>query len=125
MVLYQVSRRVFLTVPDFIADALERWADKEGTKAATLAGFIVEREVREGLRTGEIPPAPNHETEYDSLKHLVMYNRKQLMDSGKFADERLKELMDGAAPTELETVRLALLLDLTEEYVATLPIKKS
>jgi hypothetical protein len=54
-----------------------------------------------------------------------MYNRKQLMDSGKFADERLKELMDGAAPTELETVRLALLLNLTEEYVATLPIKKS
>jgi hypothetical protein len=118
-----MSKRVFLTVPDYISDALDRWAEKEGTKAATLAGFIVEREVREGLKKGEIPPAPA--ADYGSLRELVMHNHSTLFYSEKFTAERLKELMDGAAPTETETLRLALLLNLTEEYVATLPIKKS
>ena len=44
-----------ITLPDGIADALERWALSEGNKASTLAGFIVESEVRRALAEGDIP----------------------------------------------------------------------
>ncbi|MGP1387348.1 MAG: ribbon-helix-helix domain-containing protein [Thainema sp.] len=113
----KVSKRVFLTLPDAIADALERWAEKDGGKAATLAGFLVEREVRAALKTGEIPPeTPN----YESIQQLVLANHDKLLESGRFSDSRLKELESGDTPSEVEIVRLALLLGLSEEYVMNL-----
>lgn len=50
-----VSRRVFLTLPDGVADDLDKWAAAENNKAATLAGFIVEQAVRQAKEQGKIP----------------------------------------------------------------------
>lgn len=46
-----------ITLPDGIADALERWAKSEGNKSSTLAGFIVETQVRNAMAEGDIPEA--------------------------------------------------------------------
>lgn len=46
-----------ITLPDGIAEALERWAKSEGNKAATLAAFIVETEVRTAMSEGRVPDA--------------------------------------------------------------------
>lgn len=118
-----VSRRVFLTLPDQVADDLERWAEAEGTKAASLAGFIVGRAVRDAKLEGRIP-APDSEAlpDYKNLGQCVMHNLTKLVDSGKFPNGRLKELMSGAAPTEVEILRIALICGLTEEYVSSLPL---
>jgi hypothetical protein len=42
-----VSKRYFITLPDGIADALDRWAESERNKPSTLAAFLVERAVRD------------------------------------------------------------------------------
>lgn len=118
-----VSRRVFLTLPDQVADDLERWAEAEGTKAASLAGFIVGKAVRDAKLEGRIPdPEANLLPDYKSLGQVVMHNLTKLVDSSKFPNGRLKELMSGAAPTEIEILRIALICGLTEEYVAGLPL---
>lgn len=118
-----VSRRVFLTLPDQIADDLERWAEAEGTKAASLAGFIVGRAVRDAKLEGRIPdpdiePLPN----YAKFSQVVMHNMAKLVKSGKFPNGRLKELMASAVPTEVELLRVALICGLSEDYLLSLPI---
>jgi hypothetical protein len=50
------GKRLYLTLPTGIYDALERWAESENNKAATLAAFIIEREVRDAQTEGKIPP---------------------------------------------------------------------
>jgi hypothetical protein len=52
-----VSKRVNLTLPDAVFDALERWADAEGRPTANLAAFIVEVAVKEAEQQNKIPPA--------------------------------------------------------------------
>jgi hypothetical protein len=49
------GKRLYLTLPTGIYNALERWAESEGNKAATLGSFLIEREVREALEQGKIP----------------------------------------------------------------------
>ena len=51
-----VSKRYFITLPDGIADALERWAESERNKPSTLAAFLVESAVRDADDQGKIPP---------------------------------------------------------------------
>lgn len=51
-----MSRRVYLTLPDYIYEALKQWADKQGRPTANLAGFLIEVAVLEAQKTGEIPP---------------------------------------------------------------------
>jgi CopG-like RHH_1 or ribbon-helix-helix domain, RHH_5 len=51
-----MSKRVSVTLPDGIADALERWAISEQNKSATLAAFLVESAVRDAQAKGLIPP---------------------------------------------------------------------
>ena len=45
----------------------------------------------------------------------------RLVESGKFPNGRLKDLMGGAPPTEVELLRIALLCGVSEEFV--LPCK--
>jgi hypothetical protein len=52
-----MSKRVSITLPDGIADALERWAVSEQNKSATLAAFLVEAAVRDAQAKGMIPPS--------------------------------------------------------------------
>jgi CopG-like RHH_1 or ribbon-helix-helix domain, RHH_5 len=118
-----VSRRVFLTLPDQIADDLERWAEAEGTKAASLAGFIVGRAIRDAKLEGRIPPeSAGAQPDFKKFHHVVLHYMGKLVESGKFPNGRLKELMGGQPPTEVELLRVALICGLTEEYLASLPI---
>ena len=51
------GKRLYLTLPNGIYEALERWAVSENNKPASLGAFIIEREVREALAKGNIPEA--------------------------------------------------------------------
>jgi len=42
-----MSRRYAITLPDGIAEKLEKWAESEKNKPSTLAAFLVELAVRE------------------------------------------------------------------------------
>jgi hypothetical protein len=53
-----VSRRIHVTLPDYICEALERWADNQGRPTANLAAFLIEVAVLEAQKTGQIPPKP-------------------------------------------------------------------
>ena len=52
----QVSKRVFVTLPDTVFEELERWADSEGRATANLAAFLIELSVRQANEQGKIPP---------------------------------------------------------------------
>lgn len=58
-----MSKRINLTIPDSVYDALERWAAKEGRALANLAAFLVELQVKEALKRGDIPKDPELESE--------------------------------------------------------------
>jgi hypothetical protein len=58
-----VSKRVNLTLPDAVFDALERWADEEGRPTANLAAFLVEMAVKQAEAQNKIPPPPQKKTE--------------------------------------------------------------
>jgi hypothetical protein len=53
-----VSKRVHVTLPDAVYDALERWADSQGRPVANLAAFIIEKAVEGANNEGKIPPPP-------------------------------------------------------------------
>ncbi len=53
-----MSRRCQVTILDYIYEALERWADKQGRPTANLAAFLIEVAVLEAQKTGEVPPNP-------------------------------------------------------------------
>jgi hypothetical protein len=54
-----VSKRVHVTLPDAVYDALERWADSQGRPVANLAAFIIEKAVEGAANDGKIPPPPS------------------------------------------------------------------
>ena len=114
-----VSRRVFLTLPDGVADDLERWAEAEGNKAASLAGFIVEKAIRDAKEQGKIPELPSYKT----IGELVEKKGDRLINYGRFQSGRLQAIKNGDRPTELEIARLALALGLDESYIETLANK--
>ena len=58
-----VSKRLNLTLPDAVFDALERWADAEGRPTANLAAFIVETAVKQAEAQNKIPPPPQKKTD--------------------------------------------------------------
>ncbi len=51
-----VSKRVHITLPDYIYQALEQWAEKQGRPTANLIAFLVETAVVEAQKRGELPP---------------------------------------------------------------------
>ncbi|AFY84988.1 MULTISPECIES: ribbon-helix-helix domain-containing protein [Oscillatoria] len=54
-----MSKRVHVTLPDAVYDALERWADSQGRPVANLAAFIIETAVQGANNDGKIPPPPS------------------------------------------------------------------
>jgi len=50
------GKRIVLSLPPGILEALERWAESEGNRPTSLANWIVETAVREALESGKIPP---------------------------------------------------------------------
>jgi hypothetical protein len=51
-----VSKRVFMTLPDAVFEELEEWADLQGRPTANLAAFLVETALREAKERGEFKP---------------------------------------------------------------------
>lgn len=51
----RMSKRVNITLPDTVHDDLEAWAESQGRTIANLAAFIVETEVRNAKKAGQIP----------------------------------------------------------------------
>jgi hypothetical protein len=117
--LQSVSKRFFVTLPDYIGDALDRWANVERSKPATLAAFLLEKEVREAIEQGKIPadvPAPI----YKSIADLVGKNRDALSEYNRISETRIEALAKGDRPNELEIARIALALRLDESYIESL-----
>ncbi|MEM6256464.1 MAG: hypothetical protein AAF821_26445 [Cyanobacteria bacterium P01_D01_bin.156] len=50
-----VSKRINVTLPDAVAELLEKWADHEGRPTANLAAYIIETAVREAETQGKFP----------------------------------------------------------------------
>lgn len=50
-----VSKRVHVTLPDKVFDALQRWADDQGRPVANLVAYLVEKSVEEADQQGKIP----------------------------------------------------------------------
>ncbi|WP_199316462.1 hypothetical protein [Tolypothrix sp. FACHB-123] len=50
-----VSKRVHVTLPDKVFDALERWADDQGRPVANLVAYLVEKAIEEAETQGRIP----------------------------------------------------------------------
>ena len=59
--LKNVSKRVFITIPDAVFDDLEDWADQQGRANANLAAFLVETAVRKAKERGEFKPRSTNE----------------------------------------------------------------
>ncbi|NEQ46961.1 MAG: hypothetical protein F6K00_26835 [Leptolyngbya sp. SIOISBB] len=48
-----MSKRINVTLPDTVAELLEKWADHEGRPTANLAAYIIETAVREAESKGK------------------------------------------------------------------------
>jgi aminoglycoside phosphotransferase (APT) family kinase protein len=57
-----MSKRVFLTLPDELFEDLERWAAKQGRPMANLAAYLVENGVQQAKERGEVPLKPQEST---------------------------------------------------------------
>ena len=117
-----VSKRFFVTVPDSIGEALDRWAESERNKPATLAAFLLEQVIRQAIDQGKIPDPPK-EPSYKTIAELASKNTDRLTEYGRLSPERLQAIKKGDRPNELEIARIALALGLDESYVETLAEK--
>lgn len=61
--LEDVSKRVFITIPDAVFADLEDWADQQGRPTANLAAFLVETAVRQAKDKGEYKPHFSNDTD--------------------------------------------------------------
>lgn len=50
-----MSKRINVTLPDTVAELLEKWAVHEGRPTANLAAYIIETAVREAESQGKFP----------------------------------------------------------------------
>lgn len=51
-----VSKRVFMTVPDTVYEELEEWADSQGRSVSNLTAFLVESALKEAKEKGDFKP---------------------------------------------------------------------
>jgi hypothetical protein len=47
-----MSKRIQVTLPDRVADALQKWADYDGRPTANLAAYLIERAITEAKKEG-------------------------------------------------------------------------
>jgi len=59
MMSLDVPKRLFATVPDYVAEALERRAQREGRSVSNLVAFLLEQEVNQ--TQGEETPTRDSE----------------------------------------------------------------
>jgi hypothetical protein len=120
------SKRFYITLPAPYGERLDQWADikagKGQGKPATLAASVIKAAIDQAVRRGEIPLS-SEELDYASFTQLVTQNLQKLVESGRFEAERLRGFLSGSEPSDVERLRVALILGLTEDYVAGLPVK--
>ncbi len=61
-----VSKRVFMTVPDAVYEELEQWAESQGRSVSNLTAFLVESALKEAKQDGSFKPkkgGDRHDTE--------------------------------------------------------------
>jgi hypothetical protein len=120
------SKRFYVTLPAPYGERLDQWADikagKGKGKPATLAASLIKAAIDQAVRRGEIP-LQSEELAYSSFMQLVTQNLQKLVESGRFETERLRVFLSGSEPTDVERLRVALILGLTEDYVTGLPVK--
>ena len=63
-----VSKRINVTLPDAVAELLEKWADHEGRPTANLAAYIIETAVREAEEQSKFPTKTSHEQDDPTQK---------------------------------------------------------
>ena len=97
------GKRLYLTLPNGIYEALERWAESEDNKPASLGAFIIEREVREALENGKIPET-----------------RKKPPSAPANLKAFLTQLACGELPTNVQLVTLAYNLGVETEVLIEL-----
>ena len=117
-----MSKRYYFTLPDKIAEALELWANLEGNKAASLAGFIVEQAVRQTIESGRLPmksSISDAEPIYEKFKQLLLDNYDRL-SKNPYLKKRLSWLLEDNLPTMEDKLRIAIATGLTEEYLDSL-----
>ena len=49
-----VSKRIMVTLPDAVAEELERWAGQQGRPTANLAAFLIETSIQTAKDRGDI-----------------------------------------------------------------------
>jgi hypothetical protein len=85
------GKRIFLSLPPAILEALELWAESEGNRPTSLANWIVETAVREAMEKGKIP-RPSATQEVVTFTELKTF---------------LSQLACGDLPTNEQLVTLA------------------
>ncbi|MBD2261091.1 hypothetical protein H6G13_26335 [Pseudanabaena sp. FACHB-2040] len=59
-----MSKRINVTLPDAVAENLEKWADHEGRPTANLAAYLIEKAVESAIEQGKFPtPTPQNKTD--------------------------------------------------------------
>ncbi|KAM3115354.1 ribbon-helix-helix domain-containing protein [Phormidesmis sp. 146-33] len=49
---------MFVTSPDYVYGALERWSNQQGRPLANFGAFLIEVAIVKALKEGEISPSP-------------------------------------------------------------------
>ncbi|MGB3403631.1 MAG: hypothetical protein WBA77_13165 [Microcoleaceae cyanobacterium] len=80
-----MSKRYYVTLPDALGDALERWAQAMGDKPASLAAFIVQKGIRDAQDRGEIPPVESDEAKELSHRFLSSLASGNRLPNGEMA----------------------------------------
>ena len=50
-----MSKRIQVTLPDRLAEDLEKWAQNDGRPVANLAAFLLEQAVKQAKQSGDYP----------------------------------------------------------------------
>jgi hypothetical protein len=116
-----MTRRVHISLSDGMYEDLNAWADQEKTSPTALAGSLVENAVRSAKLSGVLRTR-NPTVDYKSFSQLVSHNLALLIETGKFESAQLKKLMEGKQPTEVERLRIALIVGVSEDYISSLPL---
>lgn len=117
-----VSKKIFGVVSDGLAQRLSRRSDIEGRSLSSLVSYLLETQMKEWVEPDASIESESH-PDFAKFHHVVLHHMGKLVESGKFPNGRLKELMaSGNPPTEVELLRVALICGLSEDYLASLSI---
>ena len=99
-----VSRRIYVTVPDFVGTVLDKVAASEGNKPTTLAAFWLETRARELLDTGKVSlnDADGEFRNTSETNNLMQNYLKMLASGSPVSDDVIQLLANETDLTEEE-----------------------